>query len=119
MITASFGGLLKDFRIRKDLSQRDVAYAMGWSEPSRLSRIEQGKTKKPTRENVHQLFEAMRLSKIERNKLLLAGGYLPTEEELMRELKRERLLVETQRCKTATSGCRNRLGTQCCYHGKM
>jgi len=84
MITASFGGLLKDFRIRKDLSQRDVAYAMGWSEPSRLSRIEQGKTKKPTRENVHQLFEAMRLSKIERNKLLLAGGYLPTEEEIVK-----------------------------------
>lgn len=88
MITASFGGLLKDFRSRKGMTQNDVAYAMGWSEPSRLSRIEQGKTVKPTRETVDRLMGVLRLDRNERGQLLLAGGYLPTMEEIA-EIRRE------------------------------
>jgi predicted nuclease of restriction endonuclease-like (RecB) superfamily len=44
------------------------------------------------------------------NKQIFASRYklyLPTEKELVRELKRERLLVKTQRRKTATIDCRN------------
>ena len=83
MTAASFGGLLKDFRIRKGLTQNDIAFAMGWSEPSRLSRIEQGKTKKPTRKTVDTLIHLMKLDRNEKGQLLLAGGYLPTEEEIL------------------------------------
>lgn len=82
MQTASFGGLLKDFRIKKNLNQFDVAYAMGWSEPSRLSRIEQGVTRKPTRETIDLLMSILKLSNNERGQLLLSGGYLPTEDEI-------------------------------------
>jgi len=82
MIPASFGGLLKDLRIRKNLTQQDVAYALGWTEPSRLSRIEQGTTHKPTRETVDKLMQVLQLNDSEQGQLLLAGGYIPTSEEI-------------------------------------
>jgi len=82
MVAATFGGLLKDVRIKKDMSQQDIAFAMGWSEPSRLSRIEQGKTKKPTRGTIDALVEILRLDRAEKGQLYLSGGYLPTKEEI-------------------------------------
>jgi len=40
MITATLGGLIKDFRIKKRLSQFDVSLRIGWKDTSRLSKIE-------------------------------------------------------------------------------
>src|SRR3989344_5536505 len=82
MITASFGGLLKDFRTRKNFSQKEIAYAMGWRETSRLSRIEQGITKKTNRETIDRILNILQLERNKKGQLLLAGGYLPTEEEI-------------------------------------
>lgn len=79
---ASFGGLLKDFRTRKNLSQQEVAYAMGWRDPSRLSRIEQGITIKPSRETMDSLLKILKLDRNEQGQLLLAGGYVPTNVEI-------------------------------------
>ncbi len=94
MIYSSFGGLLKDFRIRKNLTQQEIAYAMGWSEPSRLSRIEQGSTKKPAREMVDKLITLMKLDRAEKGQLLYAGGYLPTKEEIENMRKEVRSLLD-------------------------
>lgn len=81
-MSATLGGLLKDYRLQKNLSQLEIAFAMGWKEPSRLSRIEQGKVESPPRELLNKLMEAMKLDESEKGQLLLAGGYLPTEEEI-------------------------------------
>lgn len=59
MITATLGGLIKDYRIKKRLSQIDVSVRLGWKESSRISRIEQ-----------------------EKGYFLLVGGYLPTDNEV-------------------------------------
>jgi len=62
----------------------------------------------------HKKEAVVRYTLPQNNKQIFASRYklyLPTEKELVRELKRERLLVETQRRKTATIDCRNRLGT--------
>ncbi len=82
-MSASLGGLIKDFRLQKGISQFDIAFAMGWKEPSRLSRIEQGKVSKPPREIVERLGQAMQLNPTEKNSLLLVGNYLPSEEEIV------------------------------------
>lgn len=81
-MSATLGGLIKDFRTQKNISQIEIAFAMGWKEPSRLSRIEQGKVGKPDRELMDRIIEALNLSEEERNQLLAAGGYLPTKEEI-------------------------------------
>jgi len=81
-MSATLGGLIKDFRMQKNISQLEVAFALGWSEASRLSRIEQGLTKKPARETIDKLIHALNLDRFEKGQLLLAGGYLPTREEL-------------------------------------
>ncbi len=85
---ASFGGLLKDFRLRKNLSQKEVAYALGWTEASRLSRIEQGKVANPPRDFIDRLCTIMKLEEEEKNQLLLAGNYLPTDKEIA-DIKKE------------------------------
>lgn len=93
-MSATLGGLLKDYRLQKNLSQLEIAFAMGWKEPSRLSRIEQGKTKKPTREIINRLILIMKLNRSEKGQLLFAGGYLPTIEEI-EEIKKEiRFLID-------------------------
>jgi transcriptional regulator with XRE-family HTH domain len=94
MIYASFGGLLKDFRIRKNISQREIAFSLGWSEPSRLSRIEQGKTKKPKRKTVDKLMRVLKLEPSEQGQLLLAGGYLPTKHEIEKIRKETKPLLD-------------------------
>jgi len=82
MINSSFGGLLKDFRVKQNVNQSDVAYAMGWSEPSRLSRIEQGTTRKPSRDTIDKLCVILKLDRREKGELLCVGGYLPTDDEI-------------------------------------
>jgi transcriptional regulator with XRE-family HTH domain len=82
MINSTLGGLIKDYRLQKGISQLDIAFALGWKEPSRLSRIEQGRTEKPPRELLDKIIKAIGLEEEEKNNLLLTGNYLPTEEEI-------------------------------------
>ncbi|KKP59860.1 MAG: hypothetical protein UR52_C0002G0088 [Candidatus Gottesmanbacteria bacterium GW2011_GWA1_34_13] len=77
-----FSGLIKDYRLQKNISQLEVAFAMGWSEPSRLSRIEQGKVSNPSREFLEKLMIIMKLEEEEKNDLLLIGNYLPSSDEI-------------------------------------
>src|SRR3989344_2012364 len=81
-MSATLGGLLKDYRLQYNISQLEVALAMGWKETSRLSRIEQGKIFKPTRELLERIMDAMRLKEEEKNQLLYIGNYLPTRKEI-------------------------------------
>lgn len=81
-MSATLGGLIKDYRLQKSISQLEIAFALGWKEPSRLSRIEQGKIEKPSRELIDKLIRALKLSEEEKNQLLFTGGYLPTDEEI-------------------------------------
>src|SRR5258708_30374415 len=82
MVNSTLGGLIKDYRTQKGISQLDISFALGWKEPSRLSRIEQGKTEKPPRELIDKIIHAIGLEEEEKNILLLTGGYLPTDEEI-------------------------------------
>lgn len=84
VINSTLGGLIKDYRLQKGISQLDIAFSMGWKEPSRLSRIEQGKTERPPRELVDKIIYALDLDEEEKNALLLTGGYLPTEDEIIK-----------------------------------
>lgn len=82
MNVSTLGGLIKDYRMQKGISQLDIAFALGWKEPSRLSRIEQGRTEKPTRDVLDKIINQIGLNNEEKNTLLLIGGYLPTDEEI-------------------------------------
>jgi|SRR3989344_1784160 len=83
---ATLGGLIKDYRIQKRLSQLDIASEIGWSDATRLSKIEQGRTSKPTRKVLEKISQALGLSETEKNELLLFGSYLPTKEETKRAI---------------------------------
>lgn len=88
-MSATLGGLLKDYRLQKNLSQLEIAFSMGWKEPSRLSRIEQGRVDNPPRELLDKLIKVMDLKLEEKNHLLLSGNYLPTKSEI------EKIRLET------------------------
>jgi len=88
MITATLGGLIKDYRIKKRLSQFDVSLRIGWKDTSRLSKIEQGRVGKPTRETIEKIIKGLELSEQEKGQLLYAGGYLPTDEEIENIIKK-------------------------------
>lgn len=81
-MSASLGGLIKDYRIKKKIPQLEVAYKIGWKDATILSRIEQGITKNPTKEIIDKICEAMKLEQADKNYILLSGGYLPTDEEI-------------------------------------
>ena len=81
-MSATLGGLIKDYRLQKNISQLEVVFALGWKEPSRLSRIEQGRVGNPSREFIDKLITVLKLSEEEKNELLYTGNYLPTEEEI-------------------------------------
>ena len=81
-MSATLGGLIKDYRRQKDISQLEVATYMGWKEPSRLSRIEQGRVGKPSRETLEKLMNALQLNEEERNSILFVGGYQPNQKEV-------------------------------------
>lgn len=86
MLTATLGGLIKDYRIRKRLSQMEVSLKIGWKDTSRLSKIEQGRVGKPTRKTAEKIIKALSLSEQEKGEFLLVGGYLPTDEEIKRAI---------------------------------
>ena len=88
MLTATLGGLIKDYRIKKRLSQFDVSLRIGWKDTSRLSKIEQGRVGKPTRATLDKIFDALELNEHERGEMMLASGILPTKEEVARTIHR-------------------------------
>lgn len=87
MVTATLGGLIKDYRIKKRLSQLEVSLRIGWQDTSRLSKIEQGRVGKPIRETVDKIIKALDLNKQETGEFLLVGGYLPTDKEIRKAIK--------------------------------
>ncbi len=87
MVTATLGGLIKDYRIKKRLSQFEVSLRIGWRDTTRLSKIEQGRVSKPTRETVNKIVNSLELNEQERGEFLLTGGYLPTDEEIKKIIK--------------------------------
>lgn len=88
MITATLGGLIKDYRIKKRLSQFEVSLRIGWKDASRLSKIEQGRVGKPTRETIEKIIKALEINEQEKGQLLYAGSYLPTDEEIENMIKK-------------------------------
>jgi transcriptional regulator with XRE-family HTH domain len=81
-MTGTLGGLIKDFRLQKNLSQLEVAAAMGWKDGSILSRIEQSVVERPSREVIEKFASILLLTPREKNELLLAGNYLPDKDDL-------------------------------------
>lgn len=88
MITATLGGLIKDYRIKKRLSQLEVSLHIGWQDTTRLSKIEQGRVGKPTRETIEKIIKALDLSEQEKGDFLFIGGYLPTDQEIKEAIER-------------------------------
>jgi transcriptional regulator with XRE-family HTH domain len=72
---AGVGGLLREWRQRRRLSQLDLALDTGIS-TRHLSFVETGRST-PSRDVVLRLAEGLRLPLRERNRLLLAAGYAP------------------------------------------
>src|SRR3954468_20895152 len=70
------GRLLRDWRVRRRMSQLDLATEAGIS-ARHLSFVETGRSK-PSREMVLHLAEHLDVPLRERNPLLIAGGYAPT-----------------------------------------
>src|SRR3989338_2476527 len=82
MLTSTLGGLIKDHRIKKRLSQLDVSLRIGWKDTSRLSKIEQGRVGRPTRETIEKIIKALELTEYDRGNTLLSAGIAPTREEV-------------------------------------
>ena len=81
-MSATLGGLIKDYRLQKNIPQLEIAYKIGWKDATILSRIEKGVTKQPSREIIDKLCDAMHLDNTEKSNILLAGCYVPTKEEV-------------------------------------
>lgn len=88
MLTATLGGLIKDYRIQKRLSQLEVSLRIGWRDSTRLSKIEQGRVGRPTRPTLDKIMGALGLSEHEKGQMLLASGIVPTPREVDQTLKR-------------------------------
>src|ERR1700754_1962089 len=69
------GALLREWRVRRRLSQLDLACEAGIS-TRHLSFIEMGRSQ-PSREMILHLAEGLEVPWRERNNLLLAAGYAP------------------------------------------
>lgn len=78
-MSTTVGGLLRDWRVRRHLSQLDVAVGAGVS-TRHLSYVETGKSR-PSPELVLCLAEHLEVPLRERNSLLLAAGYAPRYRE--------------------------------------
>src|ERR1700761_5640391 len=72
---AQAGSLLRGWRLRRRLSQLDLACEIGIS-TRHLSFIETGRSQ-PSREMILNLAEGLEVPLRERNELLLAAGYAP------------------------------------------
>lgn len=94
-MTATLGGLIKDYRIKKRLSQIDISLKLGWKDTSRLSKIEQGRVGKPNRQTAERIITALDLTEQERGNFLLVGGYLPTDEEVRKIIRENKPKIDT------------------------
>lgn len=72
-----FGATLKGFREARRVSQSKLAERAGFDH-SYVSRLESG-ARKPTREAVQQLSQALELGRVQQDELLAAAGFLPGE----------------------------------------
>lgn len=95
MLTATLGGAIKDFRLKKRLSQLEVSLRIGWKDTSRLSKIEQGRAGKPNRETIEKVIKALELNEQEKGLFLFVGGYLPTDEEIKKVIKLAKERIDT------------------------
>src|SRR5438445_10237521 len=77
--TRGVGGLLRDWRRRRRLSQLDLAVEAEVS-PRHLSFVETGRSR-PSRELLLHLAEHLDVPLRERNALLLAAGYAPVYQQ--------------------------------------
>lgn len=82
MLTATLGGLIKDYRLKKRLSQLEVSLRIGWKDSTRLSKIEQGRVSRPTRETLDQIIKALGLNEHEKGEMLLASSIIPSKSEV-------------------------------------
>src|SRR5919205_3246701 len=78
-VEAPLGGLLRDWRQRRRLSQLDLALEAGVS-ARHISFVETGRSR-PSAEMVLQLAEQLDVPLRDRNQLLLAAGYAPIYSE--------------------------------------
>src|SRR3954464_3739172 len=74
--SAPAGQLLRDWRVRRRMSQLDLASEAGIS-ARHLSFVETGRSR-PSREMLLHLGESLDVPLRERNPLLMAAGYAPT-----------------------------------------
>jgi transcriptional regulator with XRE-family HTH domain len=81
MQIATLGGLIKDHRLKKRLSQLEVSLRIGWSDATRLSKIEQGRVSKPTRKTLDKIMDALELDVHQRGEMLRVGAAIPSKEE--------------------------------------
>lgn len=94
-MTATLGGLIKDYRIKKRLSQIDVSLKLGWKDTSRLSKIEQGRVGKPNKDTAERIIKALSLNDQERGNFLLVGGYLPTDIEIQNVITENKKKIDS------------------------
>jgi transcriptional regulator with XRE-family HTH domain len=93
-MSATLGGLIKDLRLQKNISQLEIAFALGWKETSRLSRIEQGRNSSPPRFLIEKIMDAMKLTEEERNQLYVVGNFLPTAEDIKQAREKLKPIID-------------------------
>ncbi len=84
LLQASLGGLIKDYRMQKNISLLEVAFALGQQDVKYVDDIEQGKVEKPSTEFLERLSIVLGLKEKEKNQLLYTGHYLPAEDEIIK-----------------------------------
>ena len=92
-----FGELVRRYRLRAGLTQRELAKHAGL-DFTYLSKIESSKVPPPTRDVVEALAKESKLSAEEREEFVAAAGKIPTdlEELVVREPEARRLLRSIQ-----------------------
>lgn len=83
----TIGGVIKDYRIIKRISQLELSLRIGWKDSTRLSKIEQGRAGTPSRETIDKIITALELTESEKGEFLYVGGYLPTKAEINQVIK--------------------------------
>jgi len=71
----------------------EIAFALGWKDTARISRIEQGRIEKPDRKLIVKICKILELKPQESNSLLLVGGFLPTDVEINQVRKKTNALL--------------------------
>lgn len=98
MLTSTLGGLIKDYRIKKRLSQLDVSLKIGWKDTTRLSKIEQGRVARPTRKTLDKIISALDLDESERGQILLSSGIIPDISEARSVLSKLKARIDEFNC---------------------